>query len=137
MYMDKIRVISDKIKNKIGQLFKNIKIHISFLKENNMAQAIDFFEVGVLEECKNRLKIILKLWPNDESAKYLLSIVYLISRDREKAIKILKTIKYYKKDRVEKMILMLEKDRIKKVIDEYIKSFSLEKVESEIDAIQI
>ena len=98
---------------------------------------MDFFEVGMLGECKNRLKIASILWPNDKYIKYLLSIVYLICREREKGIKLLKTINDYENTRVKKLIKMLEKDKILKVINEYEKTLNLQMVENEIDKMQI
>ena len=135
MYIKRVKGIIDNLVDKIRDFFKDVYLSLYFLKENNIAQAVDFFEVGLLEECKNRLRIAIKLWPKDDYIKYLLSIVYLLSRDRNDAIELLKTINNFNKKRVDKMIILLEKDKIKRVIDKYIDTFNLYEVENEIDKI--
>ena len=133
MYIEKVRNYYNKIKTITITKFNDIKLYFSFLKENNVAQAVDFFETGLLDECENRLKIIVRLWPDDQQVKYLLSIVYIIEKERVKAHKILKTIDDYEPQRVEKMLYIIKNSRLDKIIDRYVETFNLQEVESEID----
>lgn len=133
MYIEKVRNYYNKIKTITITKFNDIKLYFSFLKENNVAQAVDFFETGLLDECENRLRIIVRLWPDDQQVKYLLSIVYIIEKERVKAHKILKTIDDYEPQRVEKMLYIIKNSRLDKIIDKYVETFNLQEVESEID----
>ena len=133
MYIEKVRNYYNKIKTITITKFNDIKLYFSFLKENNVAQAVDFFETGLLDECENRLRIIVRLWPDDQPIKYLLSIVYIIEKERVKAHKILKTIDDYEPQRVEKMLYIIKNSRLDKIIDRYVETFNLQEVESEID----
>lgn len=133
MYIEKVRNYYNKIKTITITKFNDIKLYFSFLKENNVAQAVDFFETGLLDECENRLRIIVRLWPDDQQVKYLLSIVYIIEKERVKAHKILKTIDDYEPQRVEKMLYIIKNSRLDKIIDRYVETFNLQEVESEID----
>lgn len=133
MYIEKVRNYYNKIKTITITKFNDIKLYFSFLKENNVAQAVDFFETGLLDECENRLRIIVRLWPDDQQIKYLLSIVYIIEKERVKAHKILKTIDDYEPQRVEKMLYIIKNSRLDKIIDRYVETFNLQEVESEID----
>lgn len=133
MYVEKVRYFYNKIKTVAISKFDNIKLYCSFLKENNVAQAFDFFEIGLLDECANRLSIIVKLWPDDQRAKYLLSIVYVINKERVKAYKLLKTIENYEPQRVEKMIHIILNSRLDRIFDKYVETFNLQEVEREID----
>lgn len=137
MYISKIRNFFSLARRNFSKIYQNIKIQFLFLKENNLAQALDYFELGILDECKNRLKIMTKMWPDDEYVKYLLSIVLLLNRDRYSAIKLLNSIKDYKPYITDKLIKLLEQDRILKIIRVYEDTHDLIKVENEIEAIQI
>lgn len=133
MYIEKVRNYYNKIKTITIAKFNDVKLYFSFLKENNMAQAFDFFETGLLDECENRLRIIVRLWPDDQQAKYLLSVVYVIERERIKAHKLLKSINNYEPQRVEKMLYIIKNSRLDRIFDKYVKTFNLQEVESEID----
>lgn len=133
MYIRKVKKFFIKTKEMVVNNLNDLKLHLSFLRENNIAQAVDFFECGALDECKNRLKITLRLWPNDEQVKYLLALVYLIDRDLTKAYKLLITIKNYNQLRIAKMISMAEKGLTLKIINVYVETLNLYKVENEID----
>ena len=81
----------------------------------------------------------MKLWPEDDDFKYLLALSYIIYRDCEKALLILKTISpNYKKNIVEKLKILAEKNKSKKIIDFYIETnFNIALIENEIENMDI
>lgn len=137
MKVTKIRNYLKTLKLKISNSFKEIKIKVNNLRGVNICQAIDYFELGMLSECHNRLKIILKLWPDDDYAKYLTGLLYTINRDNDDAIKYLESVKDFKKDYSEKLINIIRSNKSEKIINMYQESFNLYDVENKISEIQI
>lgn len=113
------------------------KIKVRNLKDNNIYLATDYFEYGILGECKNRLKIILRLWPNNDYAEYLLGLVYILNREDEKAIKHLKKVKEEKQKYATKLIDIIGNNKAEKIIDAYKANQSLSNLESVIDNVKL
>lgn len=109
------------------------KIKVRNLKDNNIYLATDYFEYGILGECKNRLKIILRLWPNNDYAEYLLGLVYILNRENEKAIKYLKKVKGEKQGYAAKLIDIIGNNKAEKIIDVYKANQSLSNLEGIIN----
>lgn len=131
-YINSVKILFEKYKYEIKDNVKTFVAKVFNIKENNLTQAIDFIEVGMLDEGFNRLRIILTLWPNNENAKYLMGLIYIFMRENEKAIKYLKDIEYYKIDYIEKLINLAENNKTERVIEAYKKNFSLYDVEGEV-----
>ena len=134
-----IRENISKLYNFLKDYIKDTKNKIILLRTNNYYVAVSFFNQGEITECIRRLKISLKLWPEDDYFKYLLALSYIIYRDCEKALLILKTISpNYKKNIVEKLKILAEKNKSKKIIDFYIETnFNITLIENEIENMDI
>lgn len=136
-----IEIIRQKIKTSYNYVFDFLKAkknEVILLRSNNYYVAMTFFGTGEITECIRRLKISLKLWPEDETFKYLLGLSYIIYRDCEKASMVLKTIKEYKMDIVSKLILLADNNKSKKIIDLYIDTnFNIVLMEDEIKNMDI
>lgn len=113
------------------------KMKAKNLKDNNIYLATDYFEYGILGECKNRSKIILRLWPNNDHAEYLLGLVYILNRENEKAIKHLKKVKEEKQKYATKLIDIIGNNKVEKIIDTYKANQSLSNLESVIDNVKL
>jgi tetratricopeptide (TPR) repeat protein len=137
MYINKIRIFFGKIFSDIKSEIGSIGSRTFNLKEYNLNQAIDFFELGMLSESYNRLKIMLKLWSNDEQVRYLLGLLYLINRDNDKAINYFKNITNFKPEYSKKIIEIIKANKTEKIIDVYVDSPSLYKIENEIQKIKL
>lgn len=136
-YINNIRTLIEKYKYKAQDTFKTFMAKVFNIKENNLTQAVDFIEVGMIDEGYNRLRIILTLWPNNENAKYLMALIHIFIRENEKALKYLREIEYYKVDYINKLIELVEKNKTERIIETYKNTFSLYDVESEVYAIKI
>ena len=133
MFFDNIRKIFKKTFVYLSKFYEDNKLKISFLEENNLSIAYGFFETGNITECINRLKIMGKLWPNNENAKYLLAVSYILYRDCSRACDILENIKEFKIDNVEKLKKLAKQNKSKKIIDAYINGdFTLTGIEDEL-----
>lgn len=133
MFFDNIRKFFKKISIYLSKFYEDNKLKISFLEENNLSIAYGFFETGNITECINRLKIMGKLWQNNENAKYLLAVSYILYRDCSRAYDILENIKEFKIDNVEKLKKLAKQNKTKKIIDAYINSdFTLTGIENEL-----
>lgn len=137
MKITKIRGYISNLKIKVVEYFGNVKTKVNNLRGVNIGQAVDYFELGMLNECHNRLKIILRLWPNDDYAKYLMGLLYTINRDNDDALKYLESVKDFKKSYSEKLINIIRSNKSEKVINAYQESFNLYNVENKISEIQI
>lgn len=127
----------DEFWNYVRSTLSQVKNKLENLEENNIDLAIDYFEYGILNECKSRLKIILRLWPNDNYAKYLLGLVYMLYREDEKALKYLKDVNGEKQKYAEKLINIINFNKTEKVIDIYKINQELFKLESAIDNVKL
>ena len=134
-----IRENTSRLYNLLKDNVTDTKNKITLLRTNNYYVAISFFNQGEITECIRRLKISLKLWPEDDDFKYLLALSYIIYRDCEKALLILKTISPdYKNDIVEKLKALAEMNKSKKIIDFYIETdFNIVLMENEIKNMDI
>lgn len=137
MYIDRIKSFVKKIFDQIKSVIDDTCIKTFNLRGNNINQAIDFFELGMLDESYNRLKIILTLWPDDDYAKYLLGLLYIFDRNNEKSVQLLKTVKAYRVDYAKKLISIIEANKVEKIIDKYLETLSLYEVENEIYKIKL
>lgn len=135
MKIMKIREYITNLKVKVIEYFGNIKAKLNNLRGVNIGQAVDYFELGMLNECYNRLKIILKLWPNDDYAKYLMGLLYTINRDNDEALKYLESIEGFKKSYSEKLVNIIRSNKSEKLINAYQESFNLHNVENKISEI--
>ena len=137
--VESVRNIFSNLFNLTKENIKDTKNKIILLRTNNYYIAMSFFNQGDIKECIRRLKISLKLWPEDDDFKYLLSLSYIIYRDCQKALLILNTInKDYKSDIVEKLMFLAERNKTKKIIDLYIETgFNIVLIEDEIKNMDI
>jgi hypothetical protein len=137
MYIGKIGGFFSKIFAKIKEAIDDINFKIFNLQEYNLNQAIDFFELGMLGESHNRLKIMTKLWPDNEQVKYLLGVVHVINRDDDDALNCLNSIFKFKFEYSKKIIEIIKANKTEKIIDVYADSFSLYRIENEIQKIKL
>ena len=135
---DNIRNFFKKTFNSVDEFYKDNKLKVSFLEENNLSTAYGFFETGDITECINRLKIMGRLWPNNENAKYLLAVSYILYRDCPRACDILENIKEFKIENVEKLKKLAKQNKSKKIIEAYINgNFTLTGIEDELQKIDL
>ncbi|MDR1499276.1 MAG: hypothetical protein LBS34_03240 [Rickettsiales bacterium] len=134
----------EKIKNSIGvmdntvsEVFRKIKVRTPNLKGYNMTQAVDYIELGMVDEAYNRLKIIIKLWPDDDYAKYLMGLLCIFIRDNKKALKFFGDIKDFRNDQVKRLVKVIEANRVEKIIERYRSTLNLYEIENEIQKIEI
>ena len=137
MIIDRIRKYFKESMSKTKVVLAETKTKVKNLKDNNIYLATDYFEYGILGECENRLKIILRLWPNDDFAEYLLGLVYILDREDAKAIKYLEKVKGEKQKYAVKLIDMMNSNKIEKIIDSYKADQNLSNLENTIYAIKI
>ena len=137
MVFSKIREYLKESTAKVKVVLAETKIKIRNLKNNNIYLATDYFEYGILGECKNRLKIILRLWPNDSYAEYLFGLVHILYREDEKAIKYLEKVDGDKQKYAIKLIDIINGNKTEEIINIYKTDQSLSNLESAIDDIKI
>lgn len=137
MFIGKIRKYLKESIDNIKLVLSETKVKIRNLEENNIDLATDYFEYGILGECKNRLKIILRLWPNDSYAKYLLSLVYILSRENNKALKYLESVVGEKQKYARKLVDIINFNKSEKIIDAYKVDQNLSNLESIIDNVKL
>ena len=132
------------IKEDIKNIFENIKFvfseskeKIKNLEENNMDLAIEYFEYGIVDECRNRLKIMLRLWPKNNEVKYLMGLVCILYRDNDNALKYLSEVKEEKQEFAEKLINIINFNKAEKIIDAYKEKQDLSNIESVIGNVKI
>lgn len=136
-FIGKMRVFASNCSRKFRQEINALVGKFSYLKINNLAQAIEFLELGMVDESQRRLKIILTLWSKEEQAKYLIAIVNVLLRENDKALRYLNEIKEYKVDCAKKLINIIEQNKFEKIIETYKETYSLSDIEDEIYKIEI
>ncbi len=136
-FLNKIKVFTENYTEKFKDKLNIISGKLTYLKTNNLSQAVELIEVGMVKESYYRLKIILTLWPDEDQAKYLLSLVYIFLRENEKALESLKEIKEYKMGCVEKLVDVINKNKIEKIIETYKNTYNIYEIENEIYKIAI
>lgn len=137
MIIDKIRKYLKEFIAKAKVILVETKIKFKNLKDNNIYLATDYFEYGILGECKNRLKIILRLWPGNDYAEYLLGLVYILNREDAKAIEYLKKVEGEKQKYAVKMIDIIDNNKVEKIIDIYKSNQNLSNLENTIYDVKI
>jgi tetratricopeptide (TPR) repeat protein len=100
---------------------------------HNMGQAIDYFDLGMLDECYTRLRIILKLWPKNEHARYLIGLVCACAEEGEEALKHLNQLADPNHSQAQRLIRIIEAGMAPELIaKKYLENSSLDAIENEI-----
>jgi hypothetical protein len=100
-----------------------------------MSQAIDYFDIGMLDECHTRLKIILKIWPKNEQARYLLGLTCVCGEETEEALKYLNYVDGHYQEQAQRLIRIIESGMSELVVKKYLENTSLFAIENEIKEI--
>lgn len=138
MFFNNIKNVINTSFLKLKETYESVRLKTFLLENNNLSVAFRFFNMGEVNECINRLKIIGKLWPDNETARYLLGVCYILVRKCDKAVEVFENLKDYKPDMVEILLKLAKENKSKKVIDSYLESeFSLTGIEDEIKKISI
>lgn len=134
--LSKIRDYLGNLKNKIAEIFRDLKGKFANLQEVNRGLAVDYLETGMIGECRNRLRIILKLWSDDDYARYLMALVQIMYRENAKALEYLKSMRVFERDGLEelvkKLITLVETNKTERLIELYRRDSNLSSVENEI-----
>ena len=72
--------------------FNTILSKISNLEQSNIKLAHYHKNKGDIKEAIFRLKIVIRFWPNNDEAKYLLALCYYEQKDHQKAKNIINKI---------------------------------------------
>ncbi len=136
-FINKMRIFTTNYAKQFKYKLSIVSGKFEYLKINNLSQAVEFIEFGMVKESYHRLKIILTLWPNEEQAKYLLALVYILLRENKKASNLLKDIKNYKVNYSEKLLDIINKNKVEKIIETYKSTYNINEIENEIYKIAI
>lgn len=72
--------------------FNTILSKISNLEQSNIKLAHYHKNKGDIKEAIFRLKLVIRFWPNNDEAKYLLALCYYEQKDHQKAANIINKI---------------------------------------------
>ncbi|MDR2777839.1 MAG: hypothetical protein LBB24_03660 [Rickettsiales bacterium] len=137
MWVQKIKEYLGNLIGFVSAILNDLRVKWFNLYRNNISQAVDYFSLGMLYECHSRLKIILKMWPNDEHAKYLLGLFYVCVGEEQNAVKYLGQVNGFKRDQAQKLLSLIEAGKSGVVVEKYLENPSLEAVEGEIEKVTL
>ncbi|MDR1426041.1 MAG: hypothetical protein LBI70_03585 [Rickettsiales bacterium] len=135
MWIQKIKEYLVKLVDSLKSTFSTIRSKWSNLYGNNLSQAIEYFDFGMPYECYSRLKIILKIWPNDERAIYLLGLLCVCVENDEEAMKYLSKLDSLGRESVQKLVRVVQMGKSGIIAKKYSENPNLDAVEYEISNI--
>jgi tetratricopeptide (TPR) repeat protein len=132
MWFQKIRGFSTGIKDFLTDAVESVSLKWSNLESYNMSQVMDYFEIGMHDECYNRLKIILNIWPRNSLARYLIGLLYLFDGNHGKAKKYLGKVRGLKEDYAQKLLAIIDGGKSESIVSSYMEYHDLDSIEDEI-----
>jgi tetratricopeptide (TPR) repeat protein len=135
MWVQKLREYLADLVDNIKNVLNNLRLRWLNMYSHNMGQAVDYFDLGMLDECYTRLRIILKIWPKNEYAMYLLGLVYVCGGEMEEALEYLSQIIGSDQERAQRLIRIVETGKGELLSKKYIENPDLDVIENEIKKI--
>jgi hypothetical protein len=137
MWFQGIRNLFGNFKNFLAAAVDSVLLKWSNLESYNMGQAMDYFEIGLCDECYNRLKIVLSLWPKNNYARYMMGLLCIFDENYEKARKYLEQVDGPRKDNAQKLLAILRSGKSGSIVSSYREYHDLASVEDEIRSIAL
>ncbi|MDR2778558.1 MAG: hypothetical protein LBB13_03635 [Rickettsiales bacterium] len=137
MWFQKVRDFFNSCRNFLINGIENLRLKWSNLESNNIGQIMDYFEIGMFDECYSRLGIVLSIWPKNNHAKYLKGLLCILDGNHNKAKKYLRQVEGLKKDYAQKLLSIIDNDKFESIVSSYIEYHDLDSIENEIRNIEL
>lgn len=129
---DDVKIFCYNCLKELKEKYDLILIKLEFLEEINLSDAIILLRQYEVVEAFNKLKRMHLLWPNNERANELLTLLYIIDEKENKALKIIEQ-NMLNKDNYEKYNLLIkDTNKIKTIQTLFIEGVNVLEIEKQL-----